>query len=106
MCGQQICVLSHVDVWSTNMCIISGGCVVNKYVLYSGGCVINKYVYYLTWMRGQQMCVLSHVDYTYLLTTHPPEILHILVDHTLCVLSQVDVWSTNICIISGGCVVN
>ena len=50
MCGQQICVLSQVDVWSTNMCI------------FPGGCVVNKYVYYLTWMRGQQICVLSQVD--------------------------------------------
>ena len=50
MCGQLICVLSQVDVWSTNMCIISGGC------------VVNKYVYYLRWMCGQQICVVSQGD--------------------------------------------
>ena len=65
MCGQLICVLSQVDVSTTNMCIISGGYVVNKYVYYlmkdvwstnmciiSGGCVDNKYVYYLRGMCG------------------------------------------------------
>ena len=53
MCGQLICVLSQVDVSTTNMFIISGGCVVNKCVLsqvdvwstnmcsISGGCVVN-----------------------------------------------------------------
>ena len=63
MCGQQICVLSHVDAWSTNMCIISGGC------------VVNKYAYYLRWMCGQQICELSQVD----------------VWSTICVVSRVDV---------------
>ena len=90
MCGQQICVLSQGDAWSTNMCNISGGC------------VVNKYVYYLRWMCGQQICVLTQVD----VWSTNVYYLRWMCGQQICVLSQVDVWSTNMCSISGECVVN
>ena len=59
MCGQQICVLSQVDVWSTQyvcqqICYLS---VLSQVDVWSTNMCM-----YLRWMCGQQICVLSQVD--------------------------------------------
>ena len=65
--------------------------------------MVNKYVYYLRWMCGQLICVVFQVD---VWSTNMCIISRWMCGPQIYVVFQVDVWSTNMCIISGGCVVN